>query len=162
MQGERFDGWTRRLTAVMVRRCFAGRSALGVAALLAGRSASKDTYALQGERGNCRTVSKSKVRRYIKQAADRYNQPYKKMLCVAECESWLDNCAVNRAGQTYGVFQFKRATWDTTKYAGKDLWDPKWNALAAAWMWSKGRENEWDCCCPRWDCDCPGKNPSWC
>jgi hypothetical protein len=75
------------LTDVMARRRLAGGTLLGVAALLGGRSASNDASAVEGERGNCRTVSKSKVRRYIRQAAERYNQPYKKMLCVAECES---------------------------------------------------------------------------
>jgi hypothetical protein len=102
------------------------------------------------------------VRRYIKDAARRYDQPYKRMLCVAECESSLVNCAVNAPGETYGLFQFKCGTWASTRYRDKDPWDPKWNALAAAWMWSQGRENEWDCCCPKWKCDCPGKTPEWC
>ncbi len=114
----------------------------------------------------CRRVSEKKVRRYIKSAARKYKQPYKKMLCVAQCESWLDNCAVNEAGRSYGLYQFIESTWrDQTlnpKYYRKNYWDPKWASLATAEMWSRGLSSHWDCCCPHWGCGCPGQDPPWC
>jgi len=163
MRDETFDGWTRRLASVSGRRGVMGRAlALGTGAWIAESFPLSGATDAEAAGKRCRQVSERKVRRYIKQAARRYKQPYKKMLCVAQCESNFNNCAVNREGRTYGVFQFKRDTWDSTRYRKKDLWDPKWNALAAAWMWSQGRENEWDCCCPKFKCNCPGKQPSWC
>ena len=114
----------------------------------------------------CRRVSERKVQRYIKSAARKYRQPYRKMLCVAMCESSLDNCAVNVAGKSYGLYQFIESTWHdpvlNPKYNRKNYWDPKWAALATAEMWSRGLSSHWDCCCPHWNCGCPGANPPWC
>jgi hypothetical protein len=102
------------------------------------------------------------VRRYIKAAAKKYGQPYKKLLCVAQCESGLNNCAVNKAGKTYGLFQYLDSTWKWTPYKGKSVFDAKANAFATAWMWNEGNEHHWDCCCPKFKCGCPGKTPEWC
>ena len=172
MEDERFDRLARSLAQATTSRRLAARL-VGAGAVAAVVERIEDGVALAGDRRrercgdkrwirSCRSVSKARVRRYIRAAARRYNQPYKRMLCVAECESELVNCAVNAPGETYGLFQFKCGTWESTKYRNKDLWDPKWNAMAAAWMWSQGRENEWDCCCPKFKCRCPGKRPSWC
>lgn len=93
----------------------------------------------------CQTVRERRVKRLIRRAADRYEQPRKDMLRVAYCESLFDNCAVNKSGPYYGLFQFLPSTWRSTKYADKDWFDPRYNALAAAWMWDQGRRNEWEC-----------------
>jgi hypothetical protein len=160
MRDERFDGLARRLGAKMGRRqALAGT----IVAALAGGAAAVVPPALEASaRKKCKRMSQKKVRKFIKQAARRYKQPYKKMLCVAQCESALDNCAVNKKGKTYGLFQFLDSTWKTTRYRKKDMWHPKWNALAAASMWADGHQDHWDCCCPKWGCKCPGRTPSWC
>lgn len=81
----------------------------------------------------------------IQEAADRYGQDRDDMLRVARCESDLVPTAVNRRGGSYGLFQFKPFTWDSTPYADYDIFDPRANAYAAAWMWSAGRRGEWVC-----------------
>lgn len=78
-------------------------------------------------------------------AADRYGQPREDMLRVARCESDLVPSAVNRPGGSYGLFQFKPGTWLGTPFGEYDIFDPRANATAAAWMWSVGRRREWVC-----------------
>ncbi|MBA3449582.1 MAG: SH3 domain-containing protein [Chloroflexia bacterium] len=81
----------------------------------------------------------------IYDAADRYGQSREDMLRVARCESDLVPSAVNRPGGSYGLFQFKPGTWLGTPFAEYDIFDPRANANAAAWMWSVGRRREWVC-----------------
>ncbi len=78
-------------------------------------------------------------------AADRYGQPREDMLRVARCESDLVPTAVNKRGGSYGLFQFKSGTWLGTPFAEYDIFDPRANANAAAWMWAQGRRREWVC-----------------
>lgn len=78
-------------------------------------------------------------------AADRYGQPREDMLRVARCESDLVPSAVNRPGGSYGLYQFKPGTWRSTPFGDYDIFDPRPNANAAAWMWSEGRRREWVC-----------------
>ena len=78
-------------------------------------------------------------------AADRYGQSREDMLRVARCESDLAPAAVNGPGGSYGLFQFKPDTWLGTPFAEYDIFDPRANANAAAWMWSQGRRREWVC-----------------
>jgi soluble lytic murein transglycosylase-like protein len=89
--------------------------------------------------------SERQIVRIIKQAAKRYDQSPKKMVRVARCESNLDPCAVNPAGPYRGLFQFLDSTWRSTPYRHDNVYDPKANALAAAWMWREGRRDEWTC-----------------
>ncbi len=81
----------------------------------------------------------------IYDAADRYGQPREDMLRVARCESDLVPTAVNGPGGSYGLFQFKPGTWLGTPFGEYDIFDPRANANAAAWMWSVGRRREWVC-----------------
>ena len=67
------------------------------------------------------------------------------MVRVARCESNLDPCAFNRSGPYYGLYQFLKTTWKTTPYGNENIFDPEAQALAAGWMWSEGRKNEWAC-----------------
>ncbi len=78
-------------------------------------------------------------------AADRYGQSREDMLRVARCESDMVPAAVNGPGGSYGLFQFKPGTWLGTPFAEYDIFDPRANANAAAWMWSQGRRREWVC-----------------
>jgi uncharacterized protein YraI len=78
-------------------------------------------------------------------AAARYGQNGDDMLRVAQCESGLDPSQVTPPYSASGLFQFLPGTWATTPYADQNIFDPVANANAAAWMWSVGRRNEWDC-----------------
>ena len=97
-----------------------------------------------GEGGERRAYTEEQVIKIIYDAADRYNQPRGDMLRVAQCESGLDPYAVNPSG-SYGLFQFVPSTWETTPYADQNIFNPRANANAAAWMWSVGRRAEWVC-----------------
>jgi uncharacterized protein YraI len=95
-------------------------------------------------RAEYRTYSEQQIIKIIYAAADQYGQSRQDMLRVARCESNLDPYAVNPSG-SYGLFQFIRSTWKSTPYGSADIFDPKANAGAAAWMWSEGRKSEWVC-----------------
>jgi uncharacterized protein YraI len=95
-------------------------------------------------KGKQKNYSRKQIVKYIYQAADRYGQSREDMLRVATCESGLDPYAVNPSG-SYGLFQFIRSTWKSTPYGKEDIFDPKYNSLAAAWMWQQGRKSEWVC-----------------
>jgi hypothetical protein len=99
------------------------------------------------EAGNrCRERrDEDKILRYIAKAARKYKQSERAMVRVARCESNLDPCAVNRSGPYYGLFQFLKSTWKSTPYGDEDIYDPKAQAMAAGWMWKKGRKDEWAC-----------------
>ena len=141
MNGERFDEITM-VTATRSRRA-ALRAVAGLA--MGG------TLGVLGHEhpasARCRERwSKKQIRRFIRKAANRYNQSYKKMLCVAKCESDLTACAVGGNGQWYGLFQFVPSTFRNTPYGDKDIFHPRFNALAAAWMWQKyDPADHWTC-----------------
>jgi Transglycosylase SLT domain len=99
------------------------------------------------EAGNrCRNRhSEKEILRYIKRAARKYKQSEQAMIRVARCESGLDPCALNRRGPYYGLFQFLKSTWKSTPYGDRNIYDPKAQALATAWMWKHGRKDEWAC-----------------
>lgn len=149
-----FDQLTKHLARRLPRRTWVVSTA-GLA-LFGGDIASALGQGAAGEGGRCRREGKNAARRAIRRASRRHNQRKKSMLCVATCESNLDNCAVNRSGPYYGLFQFLPSTFKSTPYGNKDIFDPKWNAMAAAWMWKQGRQNEWACCDRRYGCKCKG------
>ncbi len=111
-----------------VARGFAGRfsrrRSFGLLAGVAGAASLRGTETTSGAseegRRRCRRPEKKgKVRRAIRDASRRYNQKYKSMLCVAECESSLNNCAVDPSGSYYGLFQFVPSTFDSTPVPSK-------------------------------------------
>ncbi len=154
MHGERFD----RIARVVADR-FSRRQALGTVAAAAGfvfgSNAATVRGAVEGERRRCRPEKERRVRQEIRAASRRYKQKYKSMLCVAKCESTLNNCAVDPSGSFFGLFQFVPSTFESTPFGRKDIFDPKWNARAAGWMWKEGRQNEWTCCTQDDRCNCP-------
>jgi len=100
----------------------------------------------KGKRNGCQNRhSERQILGFIAKAANKYGQSQKAMERVARCESGLDPCAVNRSGPYYGLFQFLKSTWKSTPYRDRSIWDPEAQALATAWMWKKGRKNEWAC-----------------
>lgn len=82
----------------------------------------------------------------IRRAARHYGQSHGFMRYLANCESrfrwWVYNSAGSGAA---GLFQFMPSTFDTTPYGHRAVLHPKWNALGAGWMLSKGRRGEWAC-----------------
>lgn len=85
------------------------------------------------------------VKCWIEKAAAKYNQPLGDAMRVAQCESNFNPGLVNPSSKASGLFQFLPSTWQTTPYRSRDIFSAKWNALAAMWMWSVGRRNEWQC-----------------
>ena len=67
-------------------------------------------------------------------------------LRIAKCESGYNPYAQNPSGAS-GLFQFMPSTFANTPpgRAGGSIWDPTANAQAAAWMYSQGRQAEWEC-----------------
>lgn len=50
----------------------------------------------------------------------------------------------NSAGSgAFGPWQFMPSTWMSTPFAGIDMARVDAQAMATAWMWSRGRRNEW-------------------
>jgi hypothetical protein len=67
-------------------------------------------------------------------------------LRIAKCESGYNPNAVNPSGAS-GLFQFMPSTFANSPpgRAGGSIWDPVANSQAAAWMYSQGRQGEWQC-----------------
>lgn len=65
---------------------------------------------------------------------------------MAKCESSYNPNAYNPSGAS-GLFQFMPSTFAGTPQgkAGDSIWDPVASAEAAAWMYSQGRQAEWEC-----------------
>jgi soluble lytic murein transglycosylase-like protein len=83
------------------------------------------------------------VKCWIAAAAKKYGQPLADAYRVANCESSFD--PNNSYAGHYGLFQFLPSTFATTPYRNRDIWSPKWNSLAAMWMWAHKRRSEWQC-----------------
>jgi hypothetical protein len=66
------------------------------------------------------------------------------LLGVSHCESHWDRFARNPSGAT-GLFQFMPSTWASTPYGANSIYSVRWQALAAAWMYTQGRSGEWVC-----------------
>jgi len=76
-------------------------------------------------------------------AAQRYGQDPAVLYRVMICESKGDPLADN--GVCKGLFQFNPATWSGTPYGGQSIFDGHAQIMAAAWMFSQGRQGEWTC-----------------
>lgn len=64
---------------------------------------------------------------------------------VAWCESRYHPNSVNSSSGAEGLFQFLPSTWAFTPYAGYSAFDPKYNALAAAWLYNRDGPSQWQC-----------------
>ncbi|HEX4621803.1 MAG TPA: transglycosylase SLT domain-containing protein [Myxococcaceae bacterium] len=64
---------------------------------------------------------------------------------VAWCESRYHPNSVNSSSGASGLFQFLPSTWSGTPYASYSPFDPKYNALAAAWLYSHYGPGRWVC-----------------
>ena len=138
MNGHPFDRFARTLAAPGSRRRLLG-GLLGAGLVAAS-----------GLRGPVVTTarrrwSERRIKRIISRAARRYDQSPRAMIRVARCESNLDPYAYNPSGPYYGLFQFLRSTFRSTPYGDEDIYDPRANALAAAWMWKRGHRDHWVC-----------------
>lgn len=85
-----------------------------------------------------------RVDRELRYAANKFGVPYWEMRFVSFCESRWNPRAVG-AG-SYGLFQFTTATFQSTPYGRYSVFDPHWNALAAAWLVRHdGSWRQWSC-----------------
>jgi soluble lytic murein transglycosylase-like protein len=85
-----------------------------------------------------------KVEKALRNAAAKWGVPYSELKAVAWCESRWNPRAVG-AG-SYGLMQFIPSTWAATPYRHRDIYDPWWNALAAAWLVRHdGSWRQWSC-----------------
>ena len=64
---------------------------------------------------------------------------------VAWCESRYHPNSVNYSSGASGLFQFLPSTWAFTPYASYSPFDPKYNALAAAWLYKRDGPSQWVC-----------------
>jgi len=64
---------------------------------------------------------------------------------VAYCESRYHPNSVNSSSGASGLFQFLPSTWAFTPYAAYSPFDPKYNALAAAWLYQRDGPSQWVC-----------------
>ncbi len=64
---------------------------------------------------------------------------------VAYCESRYHPTSVNSSSGASGLFQFLPSTWAFTPYAAYSPFDPKYSALAAAWLYSRDGPSQWQC-----------------
>ncbi|HVH63316.1 MAG TPA: transglycosylase SLT domain-containing protein [Candidatus Dormibacteraeota bacterium] len=64
---------------------------------------------------------------------------------VAYCESRYHPNSVNSSSGASGLFQFLPSTWAFTPYAGYSPFDPKYNSLAAAWLYQRDGPSQWQC-----------------
>lgn len=64
---------------------------------------------------------------------------------VAWCESRYHPNSVNSDSGASGLFQFLPSTWSGTPYAAYSPFDPKYNSLAAAWLYSHYGPGRWVC-----------------
>jgi hypothetical protein len=64
---------------------------------------------------------------------------------VAWCESRYHPNSVNSDSGASGLFQFLPSTWSGTPYASYSPFDPRINALAAAWLYNRYGPGRWVC-----------------
>ncbi len=64
---------------------------------------------------------------------------------VAYCESRYHPNSVNSSSGASGLFQFLPSTWAFTPYASYSPFDPKYNSLAAAWLYNRDGPSQWQC-----------------
>jgi hypothetical protein len=64
---------------------------------------------------------------------------------VAWCESRYHPNSVNSDSGAAGLFQFLPSTWSGTPYASYSPFDPRINALAAAWLYNRYGPGRWVC-----------------
>lgn len=64
---------------------------------------------------------------------------------VAWCESRYHPNSVNSSSGASGLFQFLPSTWAFSPYASYSPFDPKYNALAAAWLYHRDGPSQWVC-----------------
>ena len=88
-----------------------------------------------------RTVSRC----FISRAARHFGQSRRQATAIAFRESRLNYKVTNPSSGTAGLFQFAGRTWRSTPYGrrSKSPYHPKWAALGAMWMWSKGGYSQW-------------------
>ena len=80
--------------------------------------------------------------------AFRYNVNNDSLMRVAICESNLNPLAVGDHGTSFGIFQYKKRTFEwLSEMSGiyGDIWDENTQIELTAFAFSKGYQNHWTC-----------------
>ncbi len=80
---------------------------------------------------------------FIKRAAANFGQSRKRAFYIAHRESRFNYKVTNSSSGAAGLYQFMPRTWASTPYRNKSRYSPKYAALGAMWMWSKGGYSHW-------------------
>ena len=109
----------------------------------AGRLCLEDRPEAKG----CRELFRSRhrvARCFIVRAARHFRESPWTALRVARCESGLRWWVTNAYGYR-GLFQFGSPLWRSTPYRRFSPHQPRYAALAAMWVWSRGGYSHWVC-----------------
>lgn len=88
-----------------------------------------------------RTAGVSKC--FIRRAAAHFGESKKHAYAIAHRESRFNPKVTNSSSGAAGLYQFMPGTWASTPYRKKSVYSPKWAALGAMWMWSRGGYSHW-------------------
>ena len=122
------------------------RQAAAAAASAAAAQARAQAPAPQPPAAQPAAVPQGSVQEIIVRAFSPYGQTAVDWgLRVARCESGYNPRAYNGAGPYYGLFQFLMTTFKNTPYGNQDIYDPYYNAAAAAWKYSVSGPGAWGC-----------------
>ena len=80
---------------------------------------------------------------FIRRAAAHFGESKRHAYAIAHRESRFNPRVVNSSSGASGLYQFMPGTWASTPYHKKSVFSPKWAALGAMWMWSRGGYSHW-------------------
>lgn len=80
---------------------------------------------------------------FIRRAAAHFGESKRRAFHIAHRESRFDYRVTNSSSGAAGLYQFMPRTWQSTPYKRKSRYSPKYAALAAMWMWSRGGYSHW-------------------
>ena len=90
-----------------------------------------------------RDTRRATSRCFIARAARHFRQSRSQALHIAWRESRYNPRATNASSGAAGLYQFMSGTWQSTPYRRHSPYHPRWAALAAMWMWSRGGYYHW-------------------
>jgi hypothetical protein len=86
---------------------------------------------------------RAESRCFIRRAARHFRQSKRLALQIAHRESRFNPRVTNSSSGAAGLYQFMPRTWQSTPYRRHSPYHPRWAALAAMWMWSRGGYYHW-------------------
>jgi hypothetical protein len=110
------------------------------------KAACANKYCTKDKSGvkSCRSRDgyKSIARCYIDRAAFHYGQSSSEARYIAYRESKYHWTVTNSSAHR-GMYQFTDTLWRHTPYHAKSVYNPRYAALAAMWLWKHGGKHHW-------------------